>query len=174
MSLLPVLTWVFVLLLFVDEVSFAYRYLVLYCGCLQDLSEQHQKTLGLLRKQQTLILDEELIQWKRRQQLAGIGGPHEGVLDVLQSWYFLLTFFQLLNCFFTYSVKFLKPLFLIYLSSGVRNWLTWFGRTGSKYGAVSTWPSSFPCQVRWKNCWTNSMLILLTSSPLWSPGGKII
>lgn len=57
--------------------------------CLQDLSEQHQKTLALLRKQQTLILDEELIQWKRRQQLAGNGGPHEGGLDVLQSWYIL-------------------------------------------------------------------------------------
>lgn len=55
--------------------------------CLQDLSEQHQKILALLRKQQTLILDEELIQWKRRQQLAGNGGPHEGGLDVLQSWY---------------------------------------------------------------------------------------
>ncbi|TKS90280.1 Signal transducer and activator of transcription 5B [Collichthys lucidus] len=51
-----------------------------------DLSEQHQKTLALLRKQQTLILDEELIQWKRRQQLAGNGGPDEGGLDVLQSW----------------------------------------------------------------------------------------
>ncbi|XP_077357807.1 signal transducer and activator of transcription 5B-like isoform X2 [Festucalex cinctus] len=51
-----------------------------------DLSEQHQKTLTLLRKQQTLILDEELIQWKRRQQLAGNGGPHEGGLDILQSW----------------------------------------------------------------------------------------
>ncbi|CAL8284329.1 unnamed protein product [Merluccius merluccius] len=51
-----------------------------------DLSEQHQKTLGLLRKQQTLILEEELIQWKRRQQLAGNGGPAEGGLDVLQSW----------------------------------------------------------------------------------------
>ncbi|XP_042363363.1 signal transducer and activator of transcription 5B-like [Plectropomus leopardus] len=51
-----------------------------------DLSEQHQKTLALLRKQQTLILDEELIQWKRRQQLAGNGGPQEGGLDVLQSW----------------------------------------------------------------------------------------
>lgn len=55
--------------------------------CFQDLSEQHQKILALLRKQQTLILDEELIQWKRRQQLAGNGGPHEGGLDVLQSWY---------------------------------------------------------------------------------------
>lgn len=52
----------------------------------QDLAEKHQKTLQLLRKQQTTILDDELIQWKRRQQLAGNGGPPEGSLDVLQSW----------------------------------------------------------------------------------------
>uniref|UniRef100_A0A4W6CTH5 Signal transducer and activator of transcription n=1 Tax=Lates calcarifer TaxID=8187 RepID=A0A4W6CTH5_LATCA len=31
---------------------------------------KHQKTLQLLRKQQTIILDDELIQWKRRQQLS--------------------------------------------------------------------------------------------------------
>lgn len=65
--------------------------------CLQDLSEQHQKTLALLRKQQTLILDEELIQWKRRQQLAGNGGPHEGGLDVLQSWYISYLLFNYFN-----------------------------------------------------------------------------
>uniref|UniRef100_A0A673UGL3 STAT transcription factor protein interaction domain-containing protein n=1 Tax=Suricata suricatta TaxID=37032 RepID=A0A673UGL3_SURSU len=53
---------------------------------LQELAEKHQKTLQLLRKQQTVILDDELIQWKRRQQLAGNGGPPEGSLDVLQSW----------------------------------------------------------------------------------------
>uniref|UniRef100_A0A4W6CTI5 Signal transducer and activator of transcription n=1 Tax=Lates calcarifer TaxID=8187 RepID=A0A4W6CTI5_LATCA len=35
-----------------------------------DLAEKHQKTLQLLRKQQTIILDDELIQWKRRQQLS--------------------------------------------------------------------------------------------------------
>ncbi|NWJ03355.1 STA5B protein, partial [Crypturellus undulatus] len=52
----------------------------------QELAEKHQKTLQLLRKQQTTILDDELIQWKRRQQLAGNGGPAEGTLDVLQSW----------------------------------------------------------------------------------------
>ncbi|KAM3923766.1 signal transducer and activator of transcription 5B [Leptodactylus fuscus] len=51
-----------------------------------DLSEKHQKTLQLLRKQQTIILDDELIQWKRRQQLAGNGGPPEGSLDLLQTW----------------------------------------------------------------------------------------
>lgn len=54
--------------------------------CPQELAEKHQKTLQLLRKQQTVILDDELIQWKRRQQLAGNGGPPEGSLDVLQSW----------------------------------------------------------------------------------------
>lgn len=52
----------------------------------QDLSEKHQRTLALLRKQQTVIVDDELIQWKRRQQLAGNGGPPEGSLDILQSW----------------------------------------------------------------------------------------
>ncbi|XP_061872767.1 signal transducer and activator of transcription 5B-like isoform X1 [Colius striatus] len=51
-----------------------------------DLSEKHQKTLQLLCKQQTTILDDELIQWKCRQQLAGNGGPPEGTLDVLQTW----------------------------------------------------------------------------------------
>ncbi|XP_060795294.1 signal transducer and activator of transcription 5B [Neoarius graeffei] len=52
----------------------------------QDLAEKHQRTLTLLRKQQTVIVDDELIQWKRRQQLAGNGGPPEGSLDILQSW----------------------------------------------------------------------------------------
>ncbi|MCI4383879.1 hypothetical protein PGIGA_G00031910 [Pangasianodon gigas] len=52
----------------------------------QDLAEKHQRTLALLRKQQTVIVDDELIQWKRRQQLAGNGGPPEGSLDILQSW----------------------------------------------------------------------------------------
>ncbi|MGH0156592.1 UNVERIFIED_CONTAM: hypothetical protein FKN15_031763 [Acipenser sinensis] len=51
-----------------------------------DLAEKHQKTLQLLHKQQTIILDDELIQWKRRQQLSGNGGPPEGGLDVVQSW----------------------------------------------------------------------------------------
>lgn len=60
------------------------------CMCpVQDLAEKHQKTLQLLRKQQTIILDDELIQWKRRQQLAGNGGPPEGGLDILQSWWVL-------------------------------------------------------------------------------------
>ncbi|TRY64753.1 hypothetical protein DNTS_017803 [Danionella cerebrum] len=52
----------------------------------QELAEKHQRTLGLLRKQQTVIVDDELIQWKRRQQLAGNGGPSEGGLDILQAW----------------------------------------------------------------------------------------
>ena len=63
---------------------------VCVCVCSQGLAEKHQKTLALLRKQQTVILDDELIQWKRRQQLAGNGGPPEGGLDILQSWYIYL------------------------------------------------------------------------------------
>uniref|UniRef100_A0A3Q4HMK6 Signal transducer and activator of transcription n=1 Tax=Neolamprologus brichardi TaxID=32507 RepID=A0A3Q4HMK6_NEOBR len=58
-----------------------------------DLAEKHQKTLQLLRKQQTIILDDELIQWKRRQQLAGNGGPPEGGLDILQSCTWRLFFY---------------------------------------------------------------------------------
>lgn len=57
------------------------------CVASQELAEKQQNTLALLRKQQTVIVDDELIQWKRRQQLAGNGGPAEGGLDVLQSWY---------------------------------------------------------------------------------------
>ncbi|KAI7797355.1 Stat5.2 protein [Triplophysa rosa] len=52
----------------------------------QELAEKYQRTLTLLRKQQALIVDDELIQWKRRQQLAGNGGPAEGGLDMLQAW----------------------------------------------------------------------------------------
>uniref|UniRef100_A0A1A8SIN4 Signal transducer and activator of transcription n=1 Tax=Nothobranchius rachovii TaxID=451742 RepID=A0A1A8SIN4_9TELE len=47
---------------------------------------QHNQEYFIIQKQQTVILDDELIQWKRRQQLAGNGGPPEGGLDILQSW----------------------------------------------------------------------------------------
>ena len=176
------------------------------CDCLQDLSEQHQKTLGLLRKQQTLILDEELIQWKRRQQLAGNGGPHEGGLDVLQSWYILHVFIWLLYSFWygtqppagfkwvdvwwrmeesdifmatSPSIVTLSMPNGVFSSSspgslpeGARSWLTWSGRTGSRFGAVNIWPSSFLFQAPWKSCWASSMLTSRTSSPPWLPGGK--
>lgn len=53
----------------------------------QELAEKHQKTLQLLRKQQTIIiLDDELIQWKAT-AAGGEWRPPEGSLDVLQSWY---------------------------------------------------------------------------------------
>uniref|UniRef100_A0A671NHT1 Signal transducer and activator of transcription n=1 Tax=Sinocyclocheilus anshuiensis TaxID=1608454 RepID=A0A671NHT1_9TELE len=56
------------------------------CNKHLELAEKHQRTLALLRKQQTVIVDDELIQWKRRQQLTGNGGPSEGGLDILQAW----------------------------------------------------------------------------------------
>lgn len=72
---------------FLGEPCWSWGWGVSSCSaCPQELAEKHQKTLQLLRKQQTIILDDELIQWKRRQQLAGNGGPPEGSLDVLQSW----------------------------------------------------------------------------------------
>ncbi|TRY59826.1 hypothetical protein DNTS_035250 [Danionella cerebrum] len=68
-----------------------YRLFIQSLTCaFEGLAEKHQKTLALLRKQQTVILDDELIQWKRRQQLAGNGGPPEGGLDILQSCTFII------------------------------------------------------------------------------------
>uniref|UniRef100_UPI00358E64A9 signal transducer and activator of transcription 5B-like isoform X2 n=1 Tax=Myxine glutinosa TaxID=7769 RepID=UPI00358E64A9 len=51
-----------------------------------SLGEKHQTTFSRLASLQTTILDDEIIQWKRRQQLVGNGGPPEGSLETLQRW----------------------------------------------------------------------------------------
>nr|XP_054750108.1 signal transducer and activator of transcription 5B-like [Lytechinus pictus] len=51
-----------------------------------DLAEKHRTTLYSLKILQSRVLDDELIRWKRQQQLAGIGGPPEGSLDQQQCW----------------------------------------------------------------------------------------
>ncbi|XP_011681709.1 signal transducer and activator of transcription 5B isoform X2 [Strongylocentrotus purpuratus] len=51
-----------------------------------DLAEKHRKTLYSLKILQSRVLEDELIRWKRQQQLAGIGGPPEGTLDQQQCW----------------------------------------------------------------------------------------
>ncbi|PIK52917.1 putative signal transducer and activator of transcription 5B isoform X2, partial [Apostichopus japonicus] len=51
-----------------------------------ELAQKHQQTFELLGQVQHRVLEDELIRWKRQQQLAGIGGPPEGNLDTLQSW----------------------------------------------------------------------------------------
>ncbi|XP_066300615.1 signal transducer and activator of transcription 5B-like isoform X1 [Branchiostoma lanceolatum] len=50
------------------------------------LAEKHRTTFHHLSELQQRIVEEELIQWKRRQQLAGNGGPQEETLDLLQQW----------------------------------------------------------------------------------------
>uniref|UniRef100_A0A8C4Q486 SH2 domain-containing protein n=1 Tax=Eptatretus burgeri TaxID=7764 RepID=A0A8C4Q486_EPTBU len=49
--------------------------------------EKLQVTCQLTRRTLNSLLDDELASWQRRQQLAGNGGPHEGSLDMLQTWF---------------------------------------------------------------------------------------
>lgn len=51
-----------------------------------SLSEKLKTTLGHITVVQTKILDEELIKWKRDQQLAGNGAPFNNILDTIQEW----------------------------------------------------------------------------------------
>ncbi|XP_071941820.1 signal transducer and activator of transcription 5B-like isoform X2 [Antedon mediterranea] len=51
-----------------------------------SLAEKHKQMFEKIKDVQHTVLEDELIQWKRRQQLAGIGGPLEGTLDQLQKW----------------------------------------------------------------------------------------
>ncbi len=43
--------------------------------------------VGKLTQLQAHILDEQLITWKRQQQLAGNGSQFESSLETLQQWY---------------------------------------------------------------------------------------
>ncbi|XP_064643475.1 signal transducer and activator of transcription 5A-like isoform X2 [Lineus longissimus] len=52
------------------------------------LAEKHLTTFQYLSTVQTRVLEEELIDWKRKQQLAGNGGDMDGAvsLEMLQQW----------------------------------------------------------------------------------------
>lgn len=52
----------------------------------QKLAKRHKSIFEQLSCLQTVILDEQLISWKRQQQLAGNGAPFEGSLETLQLW----------------------------------------------------------------------------------------
>ncbi len=57
------------------------------CECiLQALADKHHETFKRLTTIQGHILDEQLIGWKRQQQLGGNGAPFEGSLETLQQW----------------------------------------------------------------------------------------
>ncbi|XP_064471911.1 signal transducer and activator of transcription 5B-like isoform X3 [Ornithodoros turicata] len=49
-------------------------------------ADKQQETALQLSTLQTLVLDEELIKWKRAQQLSGNGTPFENNLDQIQEW----------------------------------------------------------------------------------------
>lgn len=49
-----------------------------------SLEEKHQETFQILHNVQSKVLDEELIQWKTQQRLAGNGAPFNNNLDQIQ------------------------------------------------------------------------------------------
>lgn len=53
------------------------------------ISEKLKETFHLLTQLQTHVLDEELIRWKREQQLNGNGASFNSNLDTIQEWYVL-------------------------------------------------------------------------------------
>lgn len=54
----------------------------------QSLASTHQETFCMLDELQKKIVDGELIQWKRKQQLAGNGVPFDSqLLETLQQWF---------------------------------------------------------------------------------------
>lgn len=50
------------------------------------LSDKLKETCQALTQLQSVILDEELINWKREQQLAGNGAVFNSNLDTIQEW----------------------------------------------------------------------------------------
>lgn len=51
-----------------------------------QLADKHQETFTNLEALQHHVLEEQLITWKRQQQLAGNGAPFEGSLETLGQW----------------------------------------------------------------------------------------
>lgn len=50
------------------------------------LGDKFKETVQQLNKLQSQVLDEELIRWKREQQLAGNGAVFNSNLDTIQEW----------------------------------------------------------------------------------------
>ena len=61
-----------------------------------SLADKHKETLLMIENLQGRVLDDELIRWKREQQLAGNGVPFHSNLDTIQvcnAEYFIIFFF---------------------------------------------------------------------------------
>lgn len=50
------------------------------------LVEKFKENVQLLTQLQTHVLDDDLIRWKREQQLAGNGASFNSNLDTIQEW----------------------------------------------------------------------------------------
>ncbi|KAL4718727.1 hypothetical protein ACJJTC_009365, partial [Scirpophaga incertulas] len=55
-----------------------------------ELADHMKDNIGNLRQLQSQVLDEELIKWKREQQLSGNGVPMQSSLNAIQEWCELL------------------------------------------------------------------------------------
>lgn len=51
-----------------------------------QLGDKLKETFQMLNALQSQVLDEELIRWKREQQLAGNGAIFNSNLDTIQEW----------------------------------------------------------------------------------------
>ncbi len=55
--------------------------------CVQVVIKEIANALTLAEQIQLALISEELPEWKKRQQVACIGGPPNACLDQLQSWW---------------------------------------------------------------------------------------
>lgn len=53
---------------------------------LQEIIHKIRELLNSIELTQNTLINDELVEWKRRQQSACIGGPPNACLDQLQSW----------------------------------------------------------------------------------------
>uniref|UniRef100_A0A8C1M5X1 Signal transducer and activator of transcription n=1 Tax=Cyprinus carpio TaxID=7962 RepID=A0A8C1M5X1_CYPCA len=67
--------------------SVSYFFLNIACICVQKVIKEIAKALTVAEQIQLSLVSEELPEWKKRQQMACIGGPPNACLDQLQSWF---------------------------------------------------------------------------------------
>uniref|UniRef100_A0A8C1Z6T7 Signal transducer and activator of transcription n=1 Tax=Cyprinus carpio TaxID=7962 RepID=A0A8C1Z6T7_CYPCA len=67
--------------------SVSYFFLNIACICVQVVIKEIANALTVAEQIQLSLVSEELPEWKKRQQMACIGGPPNACLDQLQSWF---------------------------------------------------------------------------------------
>uniref|UniRef100_A0A8C1W1H3 Signal transducer and activator of transcription n=1 Tax=Cyprinus carpio TaxID=7962 RepID=A0A8C1W1H3_CYPCA len=65
----------------------SYFFLNIACICVQVVIKEIANALTVAEQIQLSLVSEELPEWKKRQQMACIGGPPNACLDQLQSWF---------------------------------------------------------------------------------------